>query len=490
MSTIAAETEVSSPDRFLPRAVSAGAWALALRIVERGLGLLRTVILARFLAPADFGLFGIALVTLSALETLSQTGFHQALVHRKGDIRPYLDTVWTVQLLRGFALASVLFVAAPTIAIFFGEPAASPLLRALGFGVLLQGAVNVGIVDFQKQLEFRRRFDYQAMGAAAELVASVAAALYFRNAWALVVGYVIGSLVRSVASYVVHPYRPRLRWDGDQIRTLYSFGKWISGSSLIIFLITQGDDILVAKLMGAAALGLYQMAYLLANTPATQVTHLLSEVSFPVYAQIQHEPFRLRAAFFRALETTAFVSLPLAVAIVALAPTVVPLVLGEAWREVVPAMQVLAVCGAIRSIGAANGALYHGTGHPRFDTTTAAIHLALVGILIYPLVTRWGIFGAAVAVTAPMLISQAYGIARACRIIDCSTRDYLVRIVPPLFGSLLAAGVGSGVVFLTSSLLLPAGVVVAGFVYLAFIRSTAPESWSASLAAAATLRRR
>lgn len=112
--------------------VQAEFWAFALRIVDRLFGLARTIVLARVLSPDDFGLFGIALLALSALETFTQTGFQAALIQRKEDVRPYLDTAWTVQAIRGVALGFIFFGIAPYVVIFLGEPNAAPLLRAFG----------------------------------------------------------------------------------------------------------------------------------------------------------------------------------------------------------------------------------------------------------------------------------------------------------------------------------------------------------------------
>jgi len=113
------------------RVVHAGFWAFVLRIISRLFGLARTIVLARLLAPNDFGLYGIALLSLSALETFSRTGFEQALIQKKEDIKPYLDTAWTVQVIRGFVLASILVLGAPLVGAFFGEPRAVLLVRVL-----------------------------------------------------------------------------------------------------------------------------------------------------------------------------------------------------------------------------------------------------------------------------------------------------------------------------------------------------------------------
>jgi len=217
-------------ERLSQRVVHAGFWAFALRITDRLFGLARTIVLARVLSPNDFGLFGISLLALSALNTFSQTGFQAALVQKKGNIKPYLDTAWTVQVIRGFVLAGILFGIAPYVASFFGEPMAAPLLRVLGLSAVFQGLTNIGVVYFQKELEFHKRFIYMFSGTLADLGVAIPAALILRNAWALVFGLLAGNLVRMTVSYFIHPYRPRVWLDGPKVKELYTFGKWILGS--------------------------------------------------------------------------------------------------------------------------------------------------------------------------------------------------------------------------------------------------------------------
>ncbi|MCD6270366.1 oligosaccharide flippase family protein, partial [bacterium] len=261
------------------RVVKGGFWVFLLRIVNRGFSLIRLVILARILSPNDFGLMGIALLTMATLDTFSQTGFQQALVQKKEDIKSYLDSAWTVLILRGFILFAILFFIAPYAAIFFDAPEAKSIIQVIGFAVLLQAFTNIGVIYFQKELEFNKQFIYQLSGTLADFIVAISAVLILKNVWALVLGLLAGSFARFVVSYLIHPYRPHLSFDLGRAKELFGFGKWVLGSSILVFLITQGDDIFVGKLLGVAALGFYQMAYRISNMPATEITHVISQVT-------------------------------------------------------------------------------------------------------------------------------------------------------------------------------------------------------------------
>ena len=127
------------------RVVKGGAWVFALRIVNRGLGLVRLVILARILAPADFGLMGIALLAMATLETFSQTGFNAALIQKKEDVESYLNSAWTITIIRGVVLFVVLYFSAPYVATFFKSPEAESIIQVFGFSILFQAFTNGAI---------------------------------------------------------------------------------------------------------------------------------------------------------------------------------------------------------------------------------------------------------------------------------------------------------------------------------------------------------
>jgi len=419
------------------RVIHAGFWAFALRIVDRLFGLARTVILARLLAPEDFGLFGIALLALSMLETFSETGFNAAIIQKKGDVKPYLDTAWTVQVIRGFLLAILLLVIAPYVAMFFGEPGAASLVRALALVTVLRGLVNTGVLYFRKELEFHKEFIYMFSGTLVDLAVSIPAALILRNAWALIFGLVVGQFVRMVVSYLLHPYRPRPRLERARARELYTFGRWIFASHVLVFLLNHGDDMLLGKLLGATALGLYQMAYRLSNLPATELTHVISQVTFPVYSKLQDQLARVRQAYLQTLQVIAFISFPIAAGIAFLASDFTRVFLGEQWMLMVPAMQILAIWGLSRSIAATTGPLFSGMGVPRISTWLQLTKLILMAIFIYPCTVLWGISGTALAVTVSALIVDPICVCIAAKALRSKIRSIARIFLTPSVGSMM-----------------------------------------------------
>ena len=414
------------------KVVRSGFWVVTFKIVERTLRFIRTVILARLLAPSDFGLFGIACLAMNTLETFTKTGFGTALVQKKERTEDFLDTAWTVSIIRGVSLFLILFFSAPLAANFFNSPKATPIIRVIATILLFGSVSNIGTVYFVKELDFRKRFIIQITRTIANVGVAIPLAFILRNTWALVWGMLAGSIVGCIMSYIIHPYRPKLHLETVKAKELFTFGKWIFASTIIIFLVTQGDDILVGKLLGVTALGFYTMAYAISNLPATEITHVISNVTFPAYSKLQDNLPKLREAYLKVLQLTAFISIPLAGGIFILASDFTRIFLGDKWMPMVPAMQVLALWGAIRSIGATTGPIFQGVGNPGIATKLQFGQLILLVILIYPFTIRWGILGASWAVVFAALIANLVGGYMVIKVTKCGIQNFCKMTGLPL----------------------------------------------------------
>lgn len=407
-------------------------------------GFASVIILARILFPEDFGIMGIALLTLAALETFSETGFKHALIQKKEVSDDDLNSAWTLLVIRGVLLAAVIFFAAPLVARFFEESQASNIIRAMAVLFLLQGLNNIGIVYFRKELEFNKNFLYEISGTLADFVVAVTAAFILRNVWAMVLGLIARNTVKCIMSYVIHPYRPRLNFRAKNLKELWGFGKWVLGSAILIYLITQGDDILVGKILGVVALGYYQMAYRISNTPATEITHVISEVTFPTYSKLQDDNKRFGEAYLIVLQLVAFLIFPIAVLVFVLANDFTSAFLGERWMPIVTAMQILAFAGLARAVGATAGPVIYAAGKPRMETSVQVLRFLILAALIYPFIMNWGIEGASIVVLISNSISTIGFCYVAIRITKCDVRIYSKILILPLVNAAI-----SGVVVFT-----------------------------------------
>jgi len=432
--------KLSSPSESLSsRAVKGGFWVFSLRITDRIFQLARTIILARLLSPNDFGVFGIALLVLSTLDTFSQAGFQQALIQKKGETRSYLDTAWTVGLIRGFIIAGVVFFLAKPATIFFKAPAAENILRIIGISIILQSLNNIAVLYFQKELQFHKFFKYQFLGTIADVTIAITFAFLLKSVWALVFGLVAGNLVRCIMSYVIEPYRPRFRFDRAQAKELFGFGRWILGSSILGFLLSQGDDIFVGKMLGATALGFYQVSYRIISLPATEITHVVSHVSFPAYSKIQRNLLKLRNAYSKIFQVCCLLSIFVTTIMFSLSYEITVVFLGEKWIAIVPVIQIFAFAGLIRALGATISPIFQAVGQPKVITQMQVAILISLAILIYPLTIKYGITGAAIASTCAALIPNFWFMQKLIKRLKYSTLQILREIGYPFIAGLITS---------------------------------------------------
>ena len=441
--------------------VRGGFWVFSLRIVQQLFSLARLVILARILAPHDFGLMGIALLTMATLETFSQTGFQQALIQKKEDIKSYLDSAWTVLILRGFILFAILYLIAPYAATLFDSPESKSIIQVIGFSILLQAFINIGVVYFKKELEFNKQFIYELSGTLTDLIVAVSAALILKSVWALVFGLLAGSFARFIVSYFIHPYRPHFSSDLGKAKELFGFGKWVLGSSILIFLITQGDDIFVGKLLGVAALGFYQMAYRISNIPATEITHVISQVTFPAYSKLQDNIPKLREAYLKVLQVTAFLSFPIAGLIFVLGHDFTRIFLGEKWMPMVPALQILSFYGLFRSFGALSGNAITAIGKVFILPRIPIIQLIFIAILIYPMAVKFELIGVSATVTLSVILAVLYSLKIGNKYLSIKSTVLLRLLLPSIISATLmviTVGIANYLLYTSFFLLIIEGV--------------------------------
>ena len=419
------------------KAVLSGVWIVIYKFFERSIRFIKIIIIARLIAPSDFGLLGISYLALDTLQTFTETGFGSALVQKKGRIEEYLNVAWTVELAKGIVLFSILYLSAPVIATFFQSPQSAPLMRVIALIFVISGLANIGTIHFTRELELGKQRMIQACRLVKEFVVSISLAFILRNAWALVWGMLLGRVAQSVASYVFHPYRPKISFDLSKARELMHFGKWIFALSVLAYFCTRGDDIFVGKLLGVSALGLYIMAYTISNMAPTEVTFLLSQLMFPAYAKIQSDRVRLKEVYSKSLTFVNFISFPLTACLVFFAADFTKFFLGEKWLGMVPAMQILAFSGLIRSVTATGGSLCKGLGRPYLDFQMNFVKLAVLLFTIYPLCVRFGLKGAAVSALLSTLASVPLWARNVFNLIKFGWRDYWRALFPSFFATLL-----------------------------------------------------
>jgi lipopolysaccharide exporter len=384
------------PGRLGPATGTAVLWRGLQLVGTRIISLAKFLVLARILAPRDFGLLAIALVAVDLMLTITDFGMAFALVQREHVERPHYDTAWTVNLTRSLVIAATIAAGAPLLASLFGQPRATEILQVLALRPLIDATASIRMADLTRALRFRSLSVVRLSSAVVDATVAIAFAPTF-GIWAVVLGALTGALAGSVASYVVAPYRPRLSFNAGAARSLFRFGRWLLVAGALG---VAGDAVLravISRRLGAVDLGVYYLAVRIAILPYEAVSEIVVAVGFPVQSLLQRDRERAARVFRSTLKATLALLMPMYAIIVALAEPMVREFLGARWSAAPPVMRVIAVIAVIGTVYDATTAMLQGLGRPQWVAALAAVQLPIVSGLAWWFAGELGVTGAALA---------------------------------------------------------------------------------------------
>ncbi|MBI3098931.1 MAG: lipopolysaccharide biosynthesis protein, partial [Planctomycetes bacterium] len=424
---------------------------LAANVARRVLGFAARVVLARLLAPEDFGLAALALFVVNFGSQFQDAGFGAALIYFRDRVEERAGTsLWTTAAL-GTALAFLCALAAGPIARAFAEPRAAELITALGIMLFFNALAVTPLAMLRRDLRNTSLAIVELSAVSVGLGCGIALAALGWGARSLVLGTVAQSILLSAGAWLARPGRVARGWDRRLAAEMFQYGSYILAGGLVTFLVVTLDNALVQAWCGAEMLGYYVMAYGLAGLAASEVSGAAAVVLFPALSSVRDDPERLRLAFFRATRVTGAVALPLTAAVVVIGPSFIRIVLGRVWETSIPLMWILSIFGALRACFAGTGALFQACGRARtkflLDLLQAA---ALVG---FAFVWRdWGAVGVSWAVVASAGCTLGLALVQVGRLLGAGAP---LRLLAGLFPSALCAVLAGAVVAVPAVAWLP-----------------------------------
>ena len=395
----------------------------------RAIGLVSVMVLARLLDPSDFGVVAIALTAAAFVELFGWIGLRQALLRVKEPDRSHYDTAWTIQLGLFLLLGFVLIAIAPLAARFYGNPAVTPILWAMSIRLFCLAFVNIGIVDFDREMQFGRDMKMRLGVRLASLVVSLAAALVLRNYWALVIGLVAQSVFYLAASYIAHPYRPRL---GLARRAeILGVSLWMFISTLSEVVQQQIERLVLGRFAPAATVGLYSVSKDLSSIFTQEIAVSLNRVTFVTVARGDADASS-SSDVAKVIGAYAAIVAPLAAGLVATAPDAIAVLLGSKWLPAAPLMQVIAVYTGVQALYLMVGSVLQASGSAR-----RAALLNLFGASLSAGAVAW----------AGLTFRSAESVAVAALCVNATMLAIGI--------GLLASNAGTGVVSLAANLIRP-----------------------------------
>jgi lipopolysaccharide exporter len=369
------------------RTAIGAAWMVAWRMVTRTLGLASTLVLARILLPADFGLLAMATTFSAAVEALSQIGVQDALIRHPNSER-LLDTGFTLQLGRGIATGLVVALAAPGAAAWFIEPRLIPLLLILAGCAVVAGTENIGIIAFRRDMRFERQFLLLSGPRLLQAAITIPLALLLQSYWALVAGIVVSRLVRTAMTYVLHSYRPKLSLTGWRELGQFSFWTWVSALAGLVW--DRCDPFVLGPELGAGFLGLYVQSVELATLPTTELVIPAADALLAGFSVSQRQGRSTAALAPTAALVLMTAIFPLVITVSCGAGDIVAVLLGQNWARAQDLVAILAWQGVVAPFGFVIGVtlVAHGLVRRNFIANSIAAAIKLTGLTVTVMLTR------------------------------------------------------------------------------------------------------
>ncbi len=384
-------------------AIKGISWITLLRGLTRIFTFIRLAVLGRLLTPTQFGFFGIASLLLSFLEILTETGINVFLIQEKSQIKEYINSAWVVSILRGTILALIIYLSAPFIVIFFKATESYPIVALIAVVPFIRGFINPAIVSYQKELFFNKEFRLRTVLFFVDVLCSIIAGFITRNAISFDVGLIVSAIVEVILSYVLIPLKPQLQFEYQKVIHVIHKGWWVTITGIFSYFADNGDNITVGKILGAAPLGIYQVAYKFSTLPISEITNVVNMVVFPVYAKFSDDKERLWKAFVKVTILSSLGAITLGSLIFFLAKPLILLFMGGQWGLAIPAIQILSIYGILRTIFGNFAPLFLAVQKQNYVAQTTFIRVGALIIAVVPLVLHFGMVGAGIAMLLSIL---------------------------------------------------------------------------------------
>lgn len=413
---------MSAPDSDLrQRAVSSLMWQFTSVAGQQMVQLAAPMALARLLPRPEIGLFAVVFAGIAAIEALTKfMGEETTIWSKRGAESRYLDTVFTVHLLRGVIITALLCAMAWPLAYFFADPATESrywlpgLFMVLAGNGLVEGLSSPARALKLKGMAFRRVAigDFCAVLLGTSL--TIFLAFLWRDVWAMLVGHLSMTALRTAISYVVAPYRPRLHIDREIFRELFQYGRGAAGAPFLLLMIFTAPAFVLAKVISKGAVALYDFAGRIAKLPETVFLRVLGPVAVPAYAQLQGDKERLGRAWLQAVRAFLLIGAPLTLTMAWCGNALPAFLFGDEYGSIQGLFVWQAVHGGIAGLMSVVGPLFWAVGKPQYDRKAQFFRCLAMYSLGVPAAIYYGVTGfaaaACIAITIGLWISVAYAL--------------------------------------------------------------------------------
>jgi PST family polysaccharide transporter len=421
------------------RAMGSALWALAALGAYRALAFATTVVLARLLDPADFGIVSFAMVLIGAMTLLQDLGVPASIIFSHRPPRELAGTALSMNLAAALVLFAITAIGAPWLSDFTRQPAVGPVAATLALGLVIASMGSFQGALLEKEMAFRRKFLPDVVPLLTSGLTSILLALRGLGAWSLVIGYLVRMSSATILLWCLSPVRPRPEFRWSAAVELFRYGRHASLNSIVGFAQSNVDYLLVGWLLGSADLGLYTLAFTIGTLPITVSSEVVARVSFPALSTLRADTRGMVDLFLRVFSVVSWLALLASSLLFVGAPAFAPVVLGHKWDGIVPPLQILATFAFVGSIGYTLPAAFKAIGRPDILWKLSLLRLILLPPLMLALLPL-GVSGVALAQVIVQTATLPLAIAWLTHTLGFPIGRVARAVTPPLVATVVTAG--------------------------------------------------
>jgi O-antigen/teichoic acid export membrane protein len=371
------------------KTIGALSWSFFERVGQNGIQFVIAIVLARLLAPAEFGLIAMLAIFMAVAQSFIDSGFGSALIQKQD--ASYTDecSIFYFNILVSIVAAGILCIAAPWIAEFYNAPILAPLTRALSLNLVINAFGLIQTSLLTKRIDFKLQLKVSIFATFFSGIIGILMAYKGFGVWSLVAQSLSQNLFRTCLLWLVMSWRPSWTFSLKSLRTLFSFGSKLLFSGLLDVLFQNIYLVVIGKLFSPADLGFYSRAKEFSQLPVHNLSSSIGRVTYPVFSSIQNDKNRLRDGVRKTLSMMAILTFPLMIGLMVVAKPLVIILIGDRWLPSVPYLQLLCIVGLLYPLHAINLNVLKAQG--RSDLFLKLEVIKKFNALIAILVTyRWG----------------------------------------------------------------------------------------------------
>lgn len=409
------EKTMSLRQRFL----GAGFWSAGSQAFLTVFGMGVTVILARLLMPQDYGLLAMAMVFIGLLNQTNVVGFGHALVRMK-EITPESEKLtFTYALLSGFLMCGVVFALAPAAGAFYADARVVPLLRVMSLGFIIRAFYIVPHSLLRRKFRMKQQAKIQVLATLIDAVTTVLLAWMGFGVWALAVGPLVASAVQVAGIALVCPWAIGFQIRGGQAKELIRFAGGVNLSILLWYWYVSADSLIIGRMLGSTALGIFAMAMNLSKLSWNKVWMAVNPILLPLFTEARGKEGELGRVFLKVNYWVALMIFPAAFGMISVAPEIVTVLLSAKWSAVIIPLQWLCLLGVSRGLVVLMSPVILALGRVRLEvmfSLVCGVVLPLVFVLVQPygvnaIAAAWAmVFPVLAAVVLLPLVLRALGL--------------------------------------------------------------------------------